>query len=175
MTSSNALAVSAGLASRYGSAFELLRGWGGGSGVRTVNLYSSLSPVVKQTAVYNGGTPTGDDFPLTAGSFLWVEFEQANLIDLGTSDTGEISLETGVNTFSYTGFPVGYTSYDLISSIGSTKVKAVRIYDAFAGLWRAVEVDETGNPTGPNFTIPRVSTVLVDARENVSFTPNLPF
>lgn len=175
MTSSNALAVSAGLANRYATAFELLNGWGGATGIRTVSLYSSLSPVVKQTAEYNGGSPAGDNFPLTAGSFLWVEFEEANLVDLGSSDSGEIMLDEGVNTFGYTGFPVGYTSYDLISSIGATKVKAVRIYDAFAGLWRAVEVDETGNPTGPNFSIPRVSTVLVDARENTSFTPNLPF
>ena len=168
MTSSNALVVSAGLVNRYGSAFDLLRGWGGGSGVQKVSLYQSIEPLVVKSAEYGGGTPTGDDFALTAGSFLWVEFSGANLIDLGKSETDSIDLAAGMNMLSYTGFPVGYSAYDFVSSLGATKVRGLRLYDAFSGLWRAVELDEAGLPTGPNFTIPRSAMVLVEMREAVS-------
>ncbi len=168
MTSSNALVVSAGLVNRYDSAFDLLRGWGGGSGVQKVNLYQSIEPLVVRSAEYGGGTPTGDDFALTAGSFLWVEFSATNLIDLGASESGAIDLESGMNALSYTGFPVGYSAFDFVSSIGSTKVRGLRLYDAFSGLWRAVELDEAGLPTGPNFTIPRSAMILVEMREAVS-------
>jgi len=168
MTSSNALVVSAGLVNRYGSAFDLLRGWGGGSGVQKVSLYQSIEPLVVKSAEYGGGNPTGDDFALTAGSFLWVEFSGANLIDLGNSETDSIDLAAGMNMLSYTGFPVGYSAYDFVSSLGATKVRGLRLYDAFSGLWRAVELDEAGLPTGPNFTIPRSAMVLVEMREAVS-------
>jgi len=167
MTSSNALVVSAGLVNRYDSAFALLRGWGGASGIEKVSLYQSIEPLVVRTAGYGGGTPTGDDFALTAGSFLWVEFSATNLVDLGASESGVIDLVAGMNALSYTGFPVGYSAYDFVGSIGSDKVRGLRMYDAFAGLWRAVEVDEAGLPTGPNFTIPRSAMVLVETREAV--------
>lgn len=172
MTSSNALAVSPGLAARYDSAFDLLTAWGGPGGLRSVSLYQSITPLVVQSAEFNGGSPTGDDFPLTSGSFLWVEFEAANLVDLGTSETEDLALDSGLNVFSYTGFPVGYTAYDLIGAAGSLKIKGLRLYDAFAGLWRTVEVDLTGLPTGPNFTIPRVATLLIDMRDPSTFHPN---
>ena len=34
-----------------------------------------------------------------------------------------------------------------------------------------VEVDPTGLPTGPNFTVPRVATLIVDLREPTTFRP----
>lgn len=171
MTSTNALAVSPGLVGRFDSAFDLLEGWGGANGVTSVSLYESLDPVSVLTAEYQDGTASGDDFALVAGSFLWVQFEEANLVDLGDGESGELTIESGVNVLSYTGFPVGYTAYDLVGSIGATKVRGLRLYDAFAGLWRSVEIDEAGLPTGPNFTIPRVATLLVDLREGSTFIP----
>ena len=168
MTSSNALVVSAGLVNRYSSAFELLSGWGGPNGVQKVSLYQSIEPLVVRTAEYAGGAPAGDDFPLTPGSFLWVEFAATNLVDLGVSESGLIDLAAGMNSLSYTGFPVGYSAYDLVNSIGPTKVRGVRLYDAFSGLWRAVEMGAGGLPTGPNFTIPRSAMVLIEMQEAVS-------
>ncbi|GAA5482917.1 hypothetical protein [Haloferula sargassicola] len=173
MNTSNALAVSEGLAMRHSSAFDLLNAWGGPGGIRRLSLYQSLEPLVVQTADYNGGTPSGDDFPLTPGSFVWVEFEAANLVELGAGDTGSIDLEAGLNVFSYTGFPVGYTAYDLVNAIGPTRLNGLRYYDAFAGLWRSLELDDSHLPLGPNFTIPRVSTLLIDAKEALTVNPNL--
>lgn len=171
MTSTNALAVSPGLVSRFDSAFDLLQGWGGSNGVTSVSLYQSLDPVSVVTAEYNGGSPSGDDFALVPGSFLWVQFEAANLVDLGSGGFGEVTVESGVNVLSYTGFPVGFTAYDLVGSIGATKVRGIRLYDAFSAVWRSVEIDPAGLPTGPNFTIPRVATLIMDLREAATFTP----
>jgi beta propeller repeat protein len=169
---SNALAVSDGLAMRHGSAFELLEAWGGPGGIRKVSLYQSLDPLVVQTADYNGGSPDGTDFALTPGSFLWVEFDAANLVELGVGASGSIELETGFNVFSYTGFPVGFTAYDLVNAVGPAKLGGLRLYDAFAGVWRSLELDDAAQPLGPNFTIPRVATLLIDAKEAVSVNPN---
>lgn len=167
MTSSNALVVSAGLVNRFDSAFDLLTGWGGANGLTKISLYQSLEPLVAQTAELDGGTPTGTDFLLTPGSFLWVEFGSANLVDLGRADTGTIDFDAGVNVISYSGFPVGYSAYDLINAVGAVKVSGVRLYDAFSGVWRSVAV-EGGAVTGPDFTIPRTSTVLVETSEAVA-------
>jgi beta propeller repeat protein len=173
MNTSNALAVSEGLAMRHDSAFDLLEAWGGAGGIVRLSLYQSLQPLVVETAEYNGDSPTGTDFALTPGTFVWVEFESANLVELGTGDSGSIDLDTGLNVFSYTGFPIGYTAYDLVNAVGPTKLNGLRYYDAFAGLWRSLELDATALPVGPNFTIPRVSTLLIDVKEPVSVNPNL--
>ena len=172
MATSNALAVSEGLVMRYDSAFDLLNAWGGSDGIQRVSLYQSLEPLSVQTAEYNGGNPTGTDFPLTVGSFLWVEFESANLVDLGAAASTDLTLDPGLNVFSYTGFPVGYTAYDFVNAVGSTKLDGLRLFDAFAGLWRSLELDAAGQPIGPNFTIPRVSTLIIDAKEGATINPN---
>jgi hypothetical protein len=112
--------------------------------------------------------PEGDDFPLVAGSFLWIEFGQKNVVDLGTGATASLSFAPGFNAFSYAGFPVDYTAYDLLESLGAGNASALRFFDAFAGLWRAVEIGPEARRIGPNFIIPRVSTILLDMNNPVA-------
>lgn len=173
MNHANALAVSSGLANRYSSAFELLEGWGGDSGVSSITFYESLSPLVEKTAHYNNGSPTGDDFALSAGTFLWADFGKSNLVDLGPANHDAIPLSSGINVVSYTAFPIGYTAYDLIAKIGNDKLAGLRLFDAFEGIWRSVEIEADGDLVGPNFTIPRVSTLIIDARQAATVNPGI--
>jgi beta propeller repeat protein len=161
---SNALAVTQRLVDRFDSAFDLLADWGVAAGIASITVYDSFAPLSSRTARLVGGVPQGDDFALAPGGFVWADFGQAHLADLGPGDTNRLNLATGLNAFSYTGFPLGYTAYDLIDSIGIGNLKAVRFFDSFAGKWRAVEVAAGGVRIGPNFAIPRVATLLLDLK-----------
>jgi beta propeller repeat protein len=163
----NALAVTPALATSFGTAFKLLEDWGPQAGVSSVTTYDSFSPLASRTATFEGGTASGDDFPLPAGGFLWVEFAQPNMADLGPGGEHSVALAAGLNAFSYAGFPVESTAYKVIGDIGADKVRALRYYDAFAGRWRAVEVGTGGALIGPDFAIPRVATLLLDMKEAV--------
>lgn len=163
----NALAVTPALVARFGSAFQLLADWGPAAGITTVTTYDSFAPLVSHTATFNG-TASGEDFPLAAGSFLWVEFNQPNMADLGAGAQNTLNLAVGLNVFSYTGFPVGTTAYGLIEHIGADNIHALRFFDAFAGCWRAVETKPDGTCIGHDFVIPRVATLLLDLTHPLS-------
>jgi len=163
----NALAVTPALATRFGSAFQLLADWGPAAGITTVTTYDSFAPLVSHTATFNG-TASGENFALAAGSFLWVEFNQPNMADLGAGAQNTLNLAVGLNVFSYTGFPVGTTAYGLIEHIGADNIHALRFFDAFAGCWRAVETKSDGTCIGHDFAIPRVATLLLDLTHPLS-------
>jgi beta propeller repeat protein len=160
----NALAVTPALVSRFGTAFELLAEWGPQAGISSVTTYDSFSPLVARTATFAGAAASGQDFPLVAGGFLWVEFSQPNMADLGAGGENTLAFASGLNVFSHAGFPVDSTAYRVIEKIGAAKLGSLRFYDAFAGRWRAVEV-VAGQLVGPDFAIPRVATLLLDMKE----------
>ena len=166
-TKANALAVTPALATRFSSAYQLLADWGPAAGITSVTSYDSFAPLVSHTATFNG-TASGEDFPLAAGSFLWVEFNAPNMADLGAGAQNTLDLAVGINAFSYTGFPVGTTAYGLIEHLGAAKIHALRFFDAFAGCWRAVEIKPDGSSVGHDFAIPRVATLLLDLTQPVS-------
>jgi beta propeller repeat protein len=161
----NALAVTPALVSSFSTAFELLADWGPQAGISSVTTYDSFSPLVSRTATFAGGNASGQDFPLVAGSFLWVEFNQPNMADLGAGGENTLALANGLNAFSHAGFPVDATAHRVIAQIGPDKIRGLRFYDAFAGRWRAVEVTDAGELIGPDFAIPRVATLLLDMKE----------
>lgn len=163
----NALAVTPALVSRFPSAFPLLADWAPVAGITSVTIYDSFAPLVSRSATFTGGAASGEDFPLVAGSFLWVEFSQPNMADLGAGGENTVALAIGLNAFSHAGFPVTATAYGAIESIGTTKLRALRFFDAFAGRWRSVEVTDSGEFIGPNFSIPRVATLLLDMKQAV--------
>lgn len=167
MNTANALAVTPELVNKFDSAFDLLVNWGPTAGVSAVTTYESFAPLTSRQATF-AGAPSGDDFPLVAGSFLWVEFGQRNMVDLGPGGTDSIDLSAGFNAFSHTGIPVNYTAYDLIASLGAENVSSFRFFDAFAGQWRSVEVSEGEQLVGPNFSLPRVSMLVLEMRNAVS-------
>jgi beta propeller repeat protein len=158
----NTLALTPALTARFATAFQLLAEWGPAAGITAVTTYDSFSPLVSRTANFSGAAASGVDFPLAAGSFLWVEFGQPNMADLGAGAENTLNLATGLNAFSYTGFPVGATAYGVIDSIGTANLHSLRFFDAFAGRWRAVEINASGTRIGNDFAIPRVATLLLD-------------
>ena len=164
----NLVAVTADMASIQGDAFGLLARWHGEAGVAEITRYVSLLPEpVAETASWEAGGPVGVNFGLQPGSFLWVGFDQARVLDLGSASCGSLDLSAGVNAVSYTCFPDGYSAYRLIQDLGAGRVNGVRVLDARTGRWRAAAV-EAGQVLGEDFPIPRVAVVLIDLTEAVT-------
>ena len=168
MRNHNTVVLTSDLVSRYNSAFDLLSAWHSAANVVSVTRYQTIAvPPVTQTATWTGGAPAGTDFPLTAGDFLWIKFDQARLLELGTATTAPVNLASGKNVLSYSAFPVGYTAYDFLNEVGDANVGAIRMLDPLAGVWRTVELKD-GVRAGANFAIPRVTALLVDMKNAVS-------
>ena len=168
MRNHNTVVLTADLAARYDSAFDLLTAWHSAANVVAVTRYQSITvPPVTQTATWSSGAATGTDFALAAGDFLWIEFDQARLLELGVASTAPVNLASGKNVLSYSAFPVGYTAYDFLTDLGEANVGAVRMLDAFSGVWRSIELKD-GVRVGANFAIPRVTALLVDMKNAVN-------
>ncbi len=168
MKNENTVVLTPELAGRYANAFALLTAWHSAAGVQSVTRFQSLAkPPVTQTATWSAGAATGANFTLTAGDFLWIKFDAARLLDLGPAAATPVNLSAGKNVLSYGAFPVGYTAYDFIDSLGSANVGAVRMLDAVNGVWRTVELS-AGARAGANFLIPRVTALLVEMKNPVN-------
>lgn len=172
MQNHNMVVLTSDLVSRYGSAHGLLTAWNASANVTGISRYQTLAvPPVVETATWNGGAPGGTDFALVAGDFLWIEFDQARLLELGTASASPVDLSAGNNVLSYTGFPIGYTAFDFLDAVGDANVNAIRMLDPLAGVWRSIEVS-SGTRVGSNFAIPRVSALLVNLKNPVvGWTP----
>lgn len=174
----NAVVITATMATYQQTAFNLLRQWNAQAGVTSITRYTSLVPaVVAQTATFQGGALSGDDFPLVAGSFLWVRFDQRQLLDLGLDSGAPVNMSPGVNVLTHTRFPNGYTSFQLLRQLGLTTANAVRMLDAENGRWVVAEVRLTPppegglpvpTPVGIDFRIPNVAVLFVELAANVN-------
>lgn len=167
----NAVAVTAALASKFGNAHALLSAWNAEAGVAAVTRYASLVPLTSETATMNGGVASGTNFTLVAGEFIWVQFNEARLVDLGTASAAPINLPSGVSAFTHTRLPVGYTGHALARSLGLANVRGLRILDPETGEWRMLAV-QAGAIIGPDFRVPGVAVVMVELANPVSgWTP----
>ncbi|MEM6348141.1 MAG: hypothetical protein AAF927_29945, partial [Bacteroidota bacterium] len=131
----NMVSLTAGLLGFHTDAYSVLRKWNEEAGVVSVSRYSQLLPQpVIETAALSSGTPTGPNFALQEGGFLWVEFDKAQVLDLGIGACAEVDLISGVNVVSFSCFPDDYSAYQLLAELGTDTVNAVRVLDAKAGL-----------------------------------------
>jgi beta propeller repeat protein len=163
----NTVPVTPALVAKYANAFALLRDWNGQAGVTAVTQFRSFAPVASDTATIAGGTPAGTNFALTAGQFLWVQFNDGRLIDLGPATADSLNLPAGVSAFTHTRLPVNYTGYMLATSLGLANVNGLRVLDAEAGQWRLLAV-EGGAIVGPDFSVPPVAVVIADLSHAVN-------
>jgi len=160
----NAVAVTQGMVSYQKDAYTLLRLWNSQAGVITIIRYTALLPSpVTETVSWQNGEPTGNNFDLEAGSFLWVKFDQAKILDLGQGGCDSVDLASGVNVFSYWCLPDRYRAYELIRELGNDKVKAVRMLDSDTGKWMVAAVvnDEI---VGEDFEIPRIAVLMIEMK-----------
>lgn len=168
-SSSNLVTVTPALVERYGSAFALLADWQAAAGVVAVHRYTQLLPEpVRASASWEDGSAAGDDFPLLAGTSLWVEFPEARVLDLGDRLPVAIDLQAGLNVLSSAALPLDYTAYRAAADIGISKLAAMRLLDAASGFWRSLEVTENGDIIGADFIIPPAAVVFLELREPVS-------
>jgi hypothetical protein len=127
--------------------------------------------VTSQTASWINGAPSGPDFTLVAGTFLWVKFNSEQVLDLGVNNTSPLNLSAGASVFGYTGFPDSYSAYQLLRQIGLDNALSVRMLDAQSGPWLVAEV-QNGKLVGNDFPIPNVAVLMVNLAAPVQqFTP----
>ncbi|HWQ92248.1 MAG TPA: FlgD immunoglobulin-like domain containing protein [Clostridia bacterium] len=164
----NAVVVTDAMASHQHNAYSLLALWHSQAGVQQITRYTSLVPdVVSQTVGWTNGAPSGPNFALTPGTFLWVNFPQNQVLDLGADSVSGFNLASGANVISYTGFPSGYSAYELLRQLGQGNARAVRMLDSQSGRWVVTEV-VNGQPIGPDFVIPRVAVLMLDVANPVA-------
>ena len=170
----NVVAITPAMVSYVANAFELLAAWAT-NGVQSITEYTALTPqVVTRTATWINGAPTGLDFALNTGDFLWIQFNTNQVLDLGLNNTSPINLVAGANVFGYTGFPDGYNAFTLLSQIGLNNAQSVRMLDSQAGRWR-VAVVQNGSPLGDNFPIPGTAVMMVSVVSPLNqFSPHSP-
>jgi beta propeller repeat protein len=158
----NTVAVTEGMLSNLGDAYTLLTLWNDQAGVMEITRYTSLLPQpVADTVTWGGSGPVGNNFALETGDFLWVRFNETNILDLGQGSCGTLDLAAGVNAFSYTCFPDGYSAYRMIRDLGLANVKSLRVLDSNTGIWQAALVND-GVIVGEDFRIPAVAVLMVD-------------
>ncbi|MGA2558009.1 MAG: hypothetical protein ABSG04_17205 [Verrucomicrobiota bacterium] len=167
----NAVAVTPALAAYGQNAYGLLGLWAG-SGVQSITEYTSLVPqVTSQTASWVNGAPTGANFTLAAGTFLWMKFNSDQVLDLGVNNTSPLNLAAGANVFGYTGFPDSYSAYQLLRQLGLNNALSARMLDAQSGRWLVAEAQD-GKLIGNDFPIPNVAVLMVNLAAPVpQFTP----
>lgn len=158
----NTVAVTDGMVSNQGDAYTLLKLWNEEAGVTEITRYTSLLPQpVADTVRWTGGAPDGNNFALVAGTFLWVSFNNTNILDLGQGACPDLNLAAGVNVFSYSCFPDNYSAYKLIREIGAANIRAVRALDSGTGRWEVASV-VNGLITGEDFDIPSLAVIMID-------------
>ncbi|MDP0500163.1 MAG: hypothetical protein Q7P63_08680 [Verrucomicrobiota bacterium JB022] len=169
-TNYNAIPVTAALANSVANAAELLTAWHDAAGVTEITRFTQLAPTPETETVAwdeDAGMATGTNFVLQPGDFLWVRFGSMAALDLGERENTPLDLPAGQSVLSGSNFPVEYTAYDLIASLGQANVNGIRLLDASTGLWRTVSVDGA-SLVGPNFRIPPVAVVLIDLEQPVT-------
>jgi beta propeller repeat protein len=163
----NVVAVTPAMAAYQHDAYTLLNLWKQ-QGVEEITQYKSFVPqVTSDTAFLLGNTPSGPNFQLVPGTFLWVKFPGVQVLDLGVNPAAPLNLSAGVNVLTYTHFPSDYSAYRLMQKIGLGNVRAVRMLDSEGGNWVVAEV-RNGAIVGNDFRIPQVAVVMLDLTNAVS-------
>jgi len=167
----NVVAVTPAMVAYAQNAFGLLSAWGS-NGIQQITQYTSLLPqVTTQTASLTNGLPSGVNFNLQAGTFLWVQFNSRQVLDLGVNNSSALNLAAGANVFGYTSFPDSYSAYQLLRQIGLNNALSVRMLNAESGRWLVAEV-QGGSLVGNDFSIPNVAVLMVSVTNPVNqFVP----
>jgi beta propeller repeat protein len=163
----NTVAVTDAMVAYAHDAYGLLNLWGT-NGVTEITAYTSLVPqVVSQTVTWSNGVPSGPNFNLVSGSFLWMRFDSRRVLDLGGNNNAALNLAAGANVFGYTRFPDAYSAYQLLRQLGLNNSPSVRMLDAESGRWLVAET-QNGALVGEDFPIPNVAVLMVNLLDPVS-------
>jgi beta propeller repeat protein len=168
----NTVVVTDAMAAYQQNAYALLTLWHAQAGVQEITHYASLVPqVASETVSWANGEPTGPNFTLSPGSFLWIKFADSQVVDLGLNSPGPADLVAGANVLSYAGFPSQYSAFQLLNHLGLANARAVRMLDSESGQWVVAEVIDS-RLAGSDFQIPRVAVLMLDMVNPInSFMP----
>ena len=158
----NAVVITAEMVANQVDAFTLLELWNREADVTRIARYTSLLPApVEESASWSGSAAVGTNFALQPGGFLWVEFDNARVLDLGAAECDPVDLPSGVSALASSCFPDSYSAFDVLRDLGSD-INAIRLLDSRSGRWAVARTLATGEIIGEDFAIPRVGLVLLD-------------
>lgn len=146
----NLVAAGQLLVDGYGSAANLV-------GAAGLNLEKAMSYSAPHDQFFTVDGASGGDFALVPGAGLALyATEKGTLAVAASGETAVYSLLAGTNHIGLLSVPYGYRAFDLLRSVGLTKIVSVRRFDNSTGLWQSAAVrDNGGTPelVGSNFSI----------------------
>lgn len=138
------------LVDSYGSAANLV-------GAAGLNLEKAMSYSAPHDQFFAVDGASGGDFALVPGAGLVLYAATEGTLPVAASgETAVYSLLAGTNHIGLLSVPYGYRAFDLLRSVGLTKIVSVRRFDNSTGLWQSAAVrDNGGTPelVGSNFSI----------------------
>ena len=150
------------------SSYDLLVDLGTEDEISRIERYNSATGTF-ETATYDAGVPSGDEFNILNGEAYYVYMKESKLASFaGHIITPNIELEAGVNLVSIPCMPPGYTSYDLLSYLGSADdIASIQKFDRETG---AVETTAyyDGEPSGVEFGIVNSDAYLIHTKTAVN-------
>lgn len=152
------------------SSYDLLIDLGTEDEIDMIQKYNPATEAFEPTT-YEAGVATGDEFDIVSGEGYYVYMKESKLISFaGQIMTPDIGLEPGSNLISVQCMPPDYTSYDLLSYLGSSdEVASIQRFDRETGTFETT-VYYFGIASGDQFNVFNGEAYLVhmNVSKNVS-------
>ncbi len=163
-TGFNLIAVGDRLVGDYPQASDLVAQNPQGLGITKVVTYNALNGIFAESTPDN-------DFILSKGMAIGVYATSAGVLDLGNSgENAQYTLLPGTNYAGLLSVPFGFTSYDLLASIGTDNARSVRRFNSQTGLWETAALKDTPSgkvPVGVNFVIRQGDGLIITMEKRV--------
>lgn len=147
------------------TAFDLLRALGTETEVHAIDRFVPSTGTFER-AEYNGGIPSGIDFPIQRGEGYLVHMAVQKVVSfLGKTDCPSLALSRGLNLVGVPCPPAGYTAFTLLQHLGASfEVETLQRFDPQTGVFQLAQYNATGAPTGSDFAIKNGEGYLVAMR-----------
>ncbi|MBN1932544.1 MAG: thrombospondin type 3 repeat-containing protein [Desulfobacterales bacterium] len=135
------------------TSYDLLNELGDETEIVSIQRYNTATGIY-ETTYYENGAASGDEFTITDGEGYIVYMNADKTVSItGPVSINPVSLSEGFNIVSISCMPNGYSSYDLLSDIGSG-IEAVSIqrFNKSTGAFETT-VNDSGFPSGVQFNI----------------------
>jgi len=149
------------------SSYDLLVELGTEDEISKIQRYNGTAGAFK-TTTYDAGVPSGDEFDIVNGEAYYVYMKESKLASFaGHIITPNIELEPGINLVSIPCMPPNYTSYDLLSYLGSADdIASIQRFDRETGAFETTAYYD-GQPSGVEFGIVNSDAYLIHMKTAV--------
>jgi beta propeller repeat protein len=161
----NLVAVGQLLTSSYTTASNLIRLTSDTLDIESIKFYDAVGDLFREADL------AGGDFNLAKGMGLILYAKKGGILEVAASgETAVFTLLPGTNHIGLLTVPNGYRAYDLIRSVGLTRIQSVRRYDGETGLWQSAAIrDGESGPeiVGSNFVVHAGEGLVITMKERL--------